>query len=189
MGDHPQVFKSGMAALRFLNDQGYKVSKSKLYKDKGSLLPQNADGSINAADLLTYAAGLDKAESRQNPDAARLTVAKQAAEIKKLRESTNTIIFDREVKQGKYILKEEADRQKVDMVSVLEANFRHFFHARMPQICTVLSGAPEKINTAIDATNTWLDELFNQMAASAFQVTYEDYDDDDNEENEGSDNQ
>lgn len=167
-----QVFKSAMDAARFLKNQGYKVSKSKLYKDLGGLLPRQADGTIRAADLMVYAATLGKDGSREQ-DTDRFVYMKQQAEIKKLVESTKSIILEREIKEGKYIPKDEADREKVDLVSVMEANFRHFLHTRMPDLCAVMVGQPEKIPAAIDAAQSGLDDLLNAMAGSAFCLTYD----------------
>ena len=172
------VFPNLAVALTFLQDQGFDLKKSKLYKDrKDGLLRMEADGrSVRESEVLSYAVKA-QLKRRVDIDAKALEEAadrKARAEIRKLEASARMTEFDLEVKQGKYILKEDAVRARIDQMAILEINFRQLVETRLPEWIALCGGSQKRLNDLRDMAALSVDDMMNALARSdTFSVVYE----------------
>lgn len=173
-----RIFANLLEVLAYLQDQGYDLKKSKLYKDrKDGLIRMEPDGrSARESEVLSYAvkAGLKR---RVDIDARELEAAaerKARAEIRKLEASARMTEFDLSVKEGKYLLKEDAVRARIDQMQILEITFRQMLHTRMADWLSTASGDMRRLNDVRDLADAAVDEMFNGLARSdTFAVEYE----------------
>lgn len=173
-----KTFANLLEVLAYLQDQGYDLKKSKLYKDrKDGLIRMEPDGrSVLEAEVLSYAvkAGLKR---RVDIDARELEAAaerKARAEIRKLEASARMTEFDLAVKEGKYLLKEDAVRARIDQMQILEITFRQMIHTRMADWLSTASGDMRRLNDVRDLADAAVDDMFNGLAKSdTFAVEYE----------------
>lgn len=170
-------FKNVAAAGRWLRDQKYKVSRSKVHADaKHGLLRTQPDGTVSRADAESYVVRANlKRDGGLNPEQTEAITARRAdAELEKIRQQTKSIVFDREIKEGKYILRDEAIAQRVDQLTVVETHFRQVLHTRMLQWCYTLAGNPDKVPDAVRQADIDLDGMLNALARSeSFSIEYE----------------
>lgn len=165
-----RTYPSLMAALGYLQDQGYDLKKSKLYKDrKDGLIRMEPDGrSVRESEIHSYVvkAGLKKGGGVDPEDMEKHWAQKLRAELKKIEEQTKTIVFDRAVREGKYILKETAAQEQVDLVTVLEVHFRQVIGVSMSKWCQVLKGDQARVAAAVDMAGADLDEMMDALSKS-----------------------
>ena len=105
-----QKFEGVKDVLAYLQSQGRKVSQSQVYKDlKRGYLRRRPDGSFSQRDVDLYASTLKVYALPEKEGDAMSELARQELEEKvaKTREQRLAISFERKVKEGKYILREE----------------------------------------------------------------------------------
>lgn len=177
------TFPNRMAALKYLQQEGYCTSKgliqkSKLYKDsqKGGPLAVAADGSISETALNRYirsrAGGLVKYEKPvETPSNDGLHNEKHEKEVEKLSEQVEDIRFNREIKQGRYILKSDHELELASRAAALQAQLRYYFHMFSGKILDDIEGVDgrrgrsamleEKLNHYLDQALTEFVNLDN----------------------------
>ena len=169
---------------RWLADEGYcaagrevPIKKSKVYADAKKGAIRAADpGAITVDEAMAYVAraGLQKSQARRDSSIEDLSVRKMRAELLKTEEQTREIVLNREIKAGKYILRDEAIAQRVDQLAVIETHFRQLLHTRMLTWCYVLAGKPDKVPEAVRQADIDMDGLLNALARSeSFAIEYE----------------
>lgn len=157
------AFKTRMEALKWLQEEGYKIKKSKLYKDADiGILPLQADGSVVASDVRAYAATLNKIKSRPgelDPDYK----TKSKKESKKLDVQIQKMQFDLDRERGKYLLKSDVRTETAVKIAALEAGLKHFIAINAVDWIYAVGGRAEKRRVLINLFNAGLDELFNEF--------------------------
>ncbi len=160
------ILKDIMAVVRFLKDEGYKVGKSKVYKDrKAGLLKVAPDGSITESEALAYAvrAGLKKISD----PAGRLDdimAEKAQAELAKLRAQEEKIRFELDRERGKYLPKADVRAELAMKIGAIEASVKHLLRTRGADYIWAVGGDGKKVQVFLDMFNTDFDELLRQMA-------------------------
>jgi len=167
--------KNLMEALRWLQSEGYKIKKSKLYKDaKDGLVPTREDGSVRGVDVRAYSASLNRRDDPADvigENAER----KFKAEIRKIEASARMTEFDLAVKEGKYILRDDAVRARIDQMQILEVHFRQVLDTKLPEWISVAGGNQRRLNDVRDMAALAVDEMMNGLARSdTFTVVYDD---------------
>ncbi len=154
----------------YLAASGWKVKKSKLYKDKrAGLLKVQPDGAVLRADADAYAvlARLRPADAAPDaPDQKSLELRRQLeeAELEAKRQlvERNKLRLAREL--GEVVPREEVDRILVAAVSVLRSGMRQWIYGRMAELVELVRGDPSRVEPAI---HMFLDEsnaFFNGFA-------------------------
>jgi len=174
------VFSSLLEAMKYLTGQGYKVSKSKIYRDaeNGKItVDTDAAGnkSVTALAAWEYAekhlekTGVNKGDLK-NLQAQKLMNAIKIQEIEHRRKT-----FDLEKEQGKYIPKAEFESELAARAAVLESGFRNLFNLRVREWIALVNGKPDRAADLMAALNQGLDEQLNTYATTrVFQVIFED---------------
>lgn len=136
-------FGSVKDVLAYLEDQGRKISQSQLYKDiKLGFLRRQKDGGFSRRDVDQYASTLPMLALPEKEADAMSDLARQELEEKvaKTREQRLAIAFDRRVKQGKYILREEVALELASRVSILDVGLRSVFRLYAPDYIRMVGG-------------------------------------------------
>lgn len=172
-------FDSTLQVLNHLYDAGYKISDSKIYRDKkAGLLKVNPDGTVDEAEVRAYAAGLQRRAGNID-DLSDLQQRKSDKEIKLLELKEKKMTFELGRDMGKYIPRKDFEAELAARAVVLEAGFRHFFSVKAREMIALVNGKVEKTADFLQAMNDGLDEQLKQYATTdVFQVLFdEDYHD------------
>lgn len=122
---HEEVFPHLMAALAYLQEEGWKVSKSKLYKDAADGLLQTADGNrVRESALMAYAYENLKPsdEGKQDAELRPLVQEEKRLDISIKRRKDAQIAWEMEKEMGKWLPKKDLvmnDYATMDMAHVL----------------------------------------------------------------------
>lgn len=180
MTDDQKVFTSLLQVKDYLIEQGYKVSKSKIYRDaeNGKITAESdaaGNKSVSALAAWEYAekhlekTGVNKGDLK-NLQATKLMQAIKIQEIDARRKT-----FDLEKEQGKYIPKAEFEAELAARASVLDSGFRNMFNIRVREWIALVNGTPERAPDFLAALNQALDEQLNTYATTrTFMVLFED---------------
>lgn len=172
--DYAPSFPSLFAVLDHLDAAGFKISKSKLYRDrdKGLIMVEN-DGSVLEVSVREYALTLERIEGDIG-NMGDLHAQKTAREVKSLDVKIAKQTLDLEVAQGKYILRSDFETELAARAVVFESGFRHFFSAQAREFIALVGGKIDKTPDLLQALNDGLDEQLNQYASmDTFQVMFE----------------
>jgi hypothetical protein len=184
MTDDQKVFTSLLQVMAYLIEQGYKVSKSKIYRDaeNGKITVTTDDAgnkSVAALAAWEYAEkhlekiGANKGDLK-NLQATKLMQAIKIQEVEHRRKT-----FDLEKEQGKYIPRADFESELAARAAVLESGFRHLFNVKAREWIAIVGGKPERTADFLAALNAGLDEQLNTYATTqVFQVIFEDTDED-----------
>ncbi|MBW2653643.1 MAG: hypothetical protein JRC91_01570 [Deltaproteobacteria bacterium] len=131
-GEKEPSFPNRIEALAWLQRQGYKIAKSKLYKDcKQGLLKLQNDGSVLESDLKRYArkVGLNQLSNTPDADPNDLQSQKAEAEVDKLRAQIKLYEFQLKEKLSKYILRSDFEMEFAAKVAVLKSGIEHMLYS------------------------------------------------------------
>jgi len=158
-----ESFDNAKEAIIWLKGQGYKIAKSKFYKDRGKKVKVQVDGSIYKRDLVLYAKTLkylgDPAEGMTQAQLKKTKLETNKLEIQTKREELK---YQQEL--GELISRSESDMGKAALISILEANFRNMFLTKAGDWIVAAGGDPAETARLIDVMGTDLDDLFNVLA-------------------------
>jgi hypothetical protein len=171
---HPEAerFPNVLAVVAYLKSQGFKIAKSKIYKDRkdhqirvqpdGSVLKKDADAYAKTLKLLgDPLKGLEEAQRK-----------KLELETLKLEKQTQILTHELKVKEGLFVPRDEADLARAAALSVIEANVRNLHLTCAGDWIGIVSGDPASTAPLIDAMGQQLDDLFNRLSqAGEFQLT------------------
>lgn len=168
------VFKSTLQVLEHLRAAGFKVSDSKIYRDKKTgLLNVNPDGTVDEADVRAYAATLQRIGGNID-DMSDLSAQKTDKEIKILKIKEKRMQFELEREMGQYIPRKDFEAELAARGVVIEAGFRHFFSIKAREMIALVGGKVEKTADLLLMLNNGLDEQLNQYASTdVFQVLFD----------------
>jgi len=178
--DSARVFTSLLQVKDYLIGQGYKVSKSKIYRDaENGKITAVTDGSgnksVSAIAAWEYAekhlekTGVNKGDLK-NLQAQKLMNAIRNQDIEYKRKA-----FDLDREQGKYIPRAEFESELAARAAVLESGFRNLFNLRVREWIAQVNGKPERAADFLASLNAGLDEQLNMYATTkVFQVLFED---------------
>lgn len=174
------TFKSQLEAVEHLRRAGYKISKSKMGRDKDKgLFKVNKDGSIYETEIRAYAATFLDQKGAKIEDLSNIVADKADLERQKLLEQIQKLKFSRERDMGLFVRKEEVDLKMVGVLTVLDTNFRQLLDLIMVDLCRLMGGDIRKINAAKDFIEQKIDEMMNQLAhTDSFTLDFDDTDKD-----------
>lgn len=171
-----QNFGSVKAVLAYLVEQGRKISQSQLYKDiKLGFVRRQKDGGFRQRDVDQYAAtlpmlALPEKEADAMSDLARRELEEKVA---KTREQRLAIAFDRKVKEGKYILREDVALELADRASALDVGLRSVFRLYAPDYIRMVGGDAAKADELAAEFDKHLDAALTEYSRPMdFKVEY-----------------
>lgn len=167
------VFANRMEALAHLRRLGYKISKSKLYKDcKAGLVRLQSDGSVLEKDLRRYVrlVGLDKPADAAVSDAEKMATRKTAAEVEKLLLQKEKLEFDLDVMRKKYMPRADHEMEMASHIAVLSASMDQLLSEVLSDAARVFGGDTAKLPDVLEAAKGKKVRMFNRLAETAFEV-------------------
>lgn len=160
-------FGSVKDVLAYLEDRGRKISQSQLYKDiRLGFLRRQKDGSFSRRDVDQYASTLKMVAMPEKEADAMSDLARQELEEKvaKTREQRLSIAFDRKVKAGKYILREDVALELAGRASALDVGLRSVFRLYAPDYIRMVGGDVAKADELAAAFDKNLDAALTEYS-------------------------
>ena len=171
-----QSFSGVKDVLAYLQTQGRKTSQSQIYKDlKRGYLRRQADGSFRQRDVDMYASTLQVYALPEKEGDAMSELARQDMEEKvaKTREQRLAIAFDRKVKEGKYIPREDVALELASRATTLGVGLRSVFRLHAPDYIRMVDGDVAKAEELAAEFEKNLDAALNEYSRPMeFKVEY-----------------
>lgn len=158
--DYPHL----MAAVAALNADGYKVSKSKVYRDKSlGLIREEPDGTVRSSEVVAYVtrAGLEKKADVATGAVDKMHALKTRKEIERLEAQTAKARFELEKEKGKYILKADAKTEFALKLGTVESVYKNIIRTRSADYIGTVGGDPGKAAMLTALLYADLDEVLN----------------------------
>jgi hypothetical protein len=160
-------FKSIMHALRYLKDDGWKIEKSKLYKDRDSgLLAVNADKSVDEVVVLAYAAKyLDKVAATGSGDGGgALAEDKLNGEIAYNALRKKKLEFELAKEKGQYIHRSRWLAELVSKLSASKYAVLQVARYKAPELISAVGGDLKKEAVFTELFGEYIEDVFNELA-------------------------
>jgi hypothetical protein len=175
-------FKNRVAALKHLQERGYKIKKSKLYKDAAAgVLRVEKDGSILRSSIERYldhpeaglAGHLETVAAGRDLDLKDLAREKIKAGLEKEKAQTEKIRFELERERGQWLPRDDFEMELASRAAVLDQGFKTAVQMHCEDWIHMVGGrvsAAQELKTAI------CDEIDRMLAdyvsMKSFQVIF-----------------
>jgi hypothetical protein len=129
----PEPLPNLLAAVGFLQADGWKIGKSKIYKDaRAGLIRVNADGTVNEAEAIAYAHKYLKKKLVDGGSAAieDLLREEKEAQVALLKTREEKLRFEKDLAQGLYLLRDDVILETAIKIGVLEAGLKNVVRSR-----------------------------------------------------------
>lgn len=175
--DNGAVFDNIYKVVEHLDAAGFRISKSKIYRDRDKgMIRVNSDGSVAETEVRAYAANLER-KAGDIGDMSDIQAVKTAREVEKLEEQIAKARFERELQEGKYIPKKDFEAELAARVMVLETGIKHMFNMRVREWIALVGGSAEKSAELLQQMNEGVDKQLTDYAnTDRFQVMFSEED-------------
>jgi hypothetical protein len=167
-------FNSLHEVVSHLDAAGFRISKSKIYRDKekGFIRVNPENGSVPETEVRAYAASLDRKDGDIG-DMSDIHAKKTAKEVEKLEEQIKKARFEREKEEGLYIPKKDFEAELSARAVVLESGLKHQYNMKVREWIAIVSGRPEKAADLLQQMNESLDHQMTEFANTGrYQVMF-----------------
>jgi hypothetical protein len=175
-------FATRKDALDYLEAEKFKIKKSKFYGDckpktnkKGdvirpALVRMQQDGTITKNDLIFYAQSLDL-KNDPTEEAGKRHIQKLEGEIRRINLQNALLQMEKDVKEGKVILREEAELSRANAEISIFSALNNTVSTKTPDWIELVDGDQAKTPLLIAAFIDILDDTRNALARPGFAVT------------------
>lgn len=160
-------FKSGLEVVEYLKSKGFKVSKSKVYRDiQDGLLNKNNSGVFTERAVLTYAKRfcepLDGGALRKKKTATVSDIKTLQAEMLALKKQ----MLERqiEIEAGNYIKKDEVTALLASRAARFKNDLMSMIYKEVPELCAIFEGDEKKISNAIAYLKQKIEDILREYA-------------------------
>lgn len=153
--------------VKWLADEGYKIKKSKVYKDaKAGYLVMSEDGSYSQEAVLAYVhtQSLDKIANIKADKLDALSEKRLQKEVEKLTVQVDKLTWDMDRDQGKYLLKDDVRTELAMKITAFEAGFKHVASTCASDWIAAVGGNQEKQQVMVDMIHGAIDKLLGEFA-------------------------
>jgi hypothetical protein len=160
-------FKKLSEVVKWLNSEGYKIKKSKVYMDaKAGYLAASDDGGFSQESVLAYVhtQSLEKIADNKAGKLDALSEQRLKKEVEKLTVQVEKLTWDMERDQGKYLAKEDVRTELALKISAFEAGFKHIAVTRASDWIAAVAGRQEKQQVLVDMVNNAIDTLLDEFS-------------------------
>lgn len=175
-GPEPSL-KNRLEVMKHLRREGFKIGKTKLYKDASEgLLRIQPDGSVLEKDIDRYVriSGLKKPAEISDAELQLLQKKKNEMEVEKLTQQVSDLKFKQCVARGLYIPRAEFEMEMAGRAGALDAGLRHRFMSECRDLVDAVSGDVSLVPILQEMLGRMLDEALNEYASmDNFQVIIE----------------
>ena len=155
------------AVLEYLHKAGRKIGQAKLYNDiNGGFLRRQPDMSFKQRDVDTYATFLPLVSMPEAKTDGVIDLAEEKLkeEVGKLREQRQSMAFDREIKAGKYIRREEVALELASRAGALSLSLRSVFRLNVADYIRMVGGDVSKAEQLASEFENNLDMALNEYS-------------------------
>lgn len=177
------TFRNRTQVVEWLVAKGYKVKKSKLYKDaKAGLLRVEDDGTVLMESVRRYLehpeagvkAHMETVEAGSDLEIKEYHRRAAIAKAKKTELEAKRLEFEMEKDAGRWLPREDLELEMAGRCAVLERGFRNLVQVKAADWVAACGGDPNRAGELRAAVNAELDVLLNEFARSDnFQVLFE----------------
>lgn len=171
---HTPTFKSLLEVCNHLERTGYRISKSKLYRDRDKgMIRVNPDGTVPETEVRAYASTLERIGGNID-DMSDIQARKIMKELELRDEQVKKLKFQREVEEGKYMPRREFEAELASRAVVLDSGLRHMAQMHVAEWVAMVQGKSGMIPDLIQAMNSEIDRMMNEYATMEhFQVMFQ----------------
>jgi len=159
-------FSSRVEVVKWLQGQGWKIKKTKLYQDAASgLLRVQPDGSVLRADAADYAVRVGLRRVSDPLDTVdELHAEKSRAEIDRLKKQVELLTLDLEQKRGLWVMRSEVETDLAVRVAVLKSGFCQMVRMRAIEWAAAIGGNTRLERHLYDLIVAEYEELLDRYA-------------------------
>ena len=162
------VYSTRISAVRALQRQGYKIGKSKFYKDCATgICKMEPDGSITEKALENYTrhpkAGLKRLD---RIDEDKISKEKTETEIEKLKTQVRLLQHDLAVKEGRYISRDDFEMELASRWVILKLGVEYMIETKASEWVYLVSGQYDStgVRSLKETIRKAFDERFDQFS-------------------------
>ena len=160
-------FKSRLEVLAYLQGQGYKIKKSKLYLDcKKGLLKVEPDGSVLPESVKNYIAHplSHLSDGTESEKMEKLALERLAADTARMQAQAEHWTIKNLREKGLLVWKSEFERALAKRAIQLKEDLRNFARGDAPEIVRLCDGNPDKIQDVQAYLLERVDDILNRYA-------------------------
>ncbi|MGA1846895.1 hypothetical protein [Deferribacter abyssi] len=162
-----QVFENAIEVVSFLNEEGWKVSKTKVYNDiKAGRLRRNKEGHFRKQDVLKYAETYLVRYDGGGEDPEKLQELKLKHEIEIMEVKKRMLQMEEEIKRGEYVRRDEFEHALAARASIFKSDLQNFAYKDVPEIVAIVNGDTKKTPDAIQYVLGRIDEILARYVES-----------------------
>lgn len=166
MGNQENKFQDVKAVLAYLQETR-QIKQAKLYKDmRAGHLRRQKDGTFKRSDVDRYAATIKAIalpEARAD-EISELAKKEQEERVLALQEKRKTVVFDRETKQGKYILRDDVAMELAARAMALSVGLRSSMQVGVYELVEAAGGNKNRANEFMRVIEAHLDAALNEFS-------------------------
>lgn len=160
------VIQDVKAVLVYLQETR-QIKQAKLYKDvRAGFLRRQKDGTFRRSDVDRYAASLKPIAlpERETDELSALAKQEQEERVLKLREQREALAYDRKVKEGKYILREDVSLELAGRAMALSVGLRSALQIAAQDLVQAAGGDKNRADDLVREIEKHLDEALNEFS-------------------------
>lgn len=169
-GKTGEAFDNLASVLQHLENGGYKVTKTSLYRHhrEGKILPQS-DGTYHEKDVDRYARTFLKQKAtgkriQEKTDQLQREKLEQELKNLKLKNDREQLSYDKE--KGLYIPRDEEEIELAARAGILQAGLKHWIQSNAADWISSVGGDTRKVGELINSMTNNLDEHINHYAGN-----------------------
>lgn len=164
-------FKNILEVVDYLKNQEWKIEKSKAYQDKkAGKIKAQPDGTFLLADVERYIVRAELKKADCTDPVEDTQTRKSNASAEKEEAQARWWILKAEIEEGKYVPKEQMERELSARAAFLRTDFENFFRGHSAEMVTIAHGdqskTPEFLAFCLEAVADWLDRYEKQKSFS-----------------------
>jgi hypothetical protein len=166
-------FGSTRQVLQHLDSAGYKISDSKIYRDKqAGLLRVNSDGSVDEAEVRAYASTLQRRGGNID-DLSDIHQRKADKEVSLLELKEKKLRFELDKDMGRYIPRGDFELELAARAVIFGTGLKHRVRSKITEWVALVAGKSEKGADLMECIEAEIEaELSEYATTQTFQVMF-----------------
>ncbi len=143
-----EILANVLAVVEYLTNTGYKIKKSKAYKDhKDGLLRPEKDGSFSKAAVDKYAslAQLKRLDGKGKDSLDKIAEEKAVVELEKAKEQRDFLRHKNKVAAGYFVPRDLFERELAQRGMIFKYDLDSLARSKAPEICRIVKGDSDLI--------------------------------------------
>lgn len=163
-------FKDLQTVLAFLKSQGYRISRSTIYRHhEDGRIREVKEGGYPLKAVLRYAKSLKKGpgDSIPSPRIDILQERRLEAEARKLEAQAHHWQLKTETAKGTLVPRSELELALAIRASIFKSDLYNFAHGRAPAIVQLVNGHPDRISDLVQFLQDAFEEILDRYVSDA----------------------